>query len=89
MADNVVTRAMHAQHKCGIEVSSSVKHAHDIDRKSSNEFWRNWIEKENHAVGVVFEILNENDKVPYGRQINWTPYASYQDGIYPQISMGP
>ena len=50
-------------HKCDIEASTSTKYCHDIDWKNYNDFWGKEIENKIHKVEVVFEILEEKDKV--------------------------
>ena len=47
-------------------MSASVEHAHEIDRKNENDFWRKAIEKEIHAGGASFYILDEKNNIHYG-----------------------
>ena len=53
-------------YKHRIEVPVSEGQSHKIDRKNRNYFWRKEIKKKMHAVGVLFETLDEKDKGSYG-----------------------
>ena len=53
-------------HKYGIEIPTSVEHAHKIDAKNGNTFWRDTITLEMFNNGVAFEILDENKRAPPG-----------------------
>jgi len=62
----IKSRIRKTTHKYGIEVPTSVEHAHDIDRRNGNTFWRDAIKKEMFNVGVAFEILENGEKAPVG-----------------------
>ena len=55
-----------ATHKYGIEVPTSVEHAHEIDRRNGNTLWRDAIKKEMLNVGVAFEIFDNDPSMPVG-----------------------
>ena len=59
-------RVRRTSHKYGIEIPRSVKHAYEIDKKNGNTFWRDAIEKEMYNVGVAFELLPKDKRVPVG-----------------------
>ncbi len=67
------TRLRRTTHKYGIEIPRDVAHAHEIDRRNGNTFWRDAIAKEMYNVGVAFEILGEGKKAPPG----WTPATGH------------
>ena len=45
--------------KYGIEITTSVKHANNMNRINKNTFWRDAITKEMTEVGVGFEVLGD------------------------------
>ena len=53
-------------HKYGIEVPRSVKSAHEIDSREKHTCWRDAIDKEMHNVGIAFQILEIDEKMPVG-----------------------
>ena len=53
-------------HKYGIQVSPSVRHSIEIDRKNNDTFWQDALAKEMGNVCVTFEILGLNAKAPPG-----------------------
>ena len=62
----VKSRVKKTTHKYGIEVPTSVQHAFELDRKNGNTFWRDAIKKEMTNVGIAFDILDRDEKVPVG-----------------------
>ena len=62
----VKSRLRKTTHKFGIEIPTSIKDAERIDLENGNNFWRNAISLEMHNVGVVFELLKEDQKAPHG-----------------------
>ena len=56
----IKSRIRKTTHKYGIEIPTSVEHAHKIDQKNGNTFWRDAITLEMFNNGVAFEILDEN-----------------------------
>lgn len=63
---SIKRRIRKTTHKYGIEIPSSVEHAHEIDKQSGNNLWRDAIQKEMFNVGIAFEVLNEGQKAPVG-----------------------
>ena len=53
-------------HNYGIEITTNVKHANEIDRKNGNQFWRDALAKEMTEVGVEFEVLDDGIRAPIG-----------------------
>ena len=53
-------------HKYGIEISTNLEHAYEIDAKDNNSYWRDATRKEMTDNGVAFEILENNRNVPVG-----------------------
>lgn len=53
-------------HKYGIKIPTSVKHAHELDRKNGNLLRRDALAKEMMNVGMTFEILLDGGKAPPG-----------------------
>ena len=54
--------------KFGIEVPSSVKQAHEIDKKNGNTLWADAIKKEMENVRVAFRIAEDGEVIPIGYQ---------------------
>ena len=59
-----MSRARRVSHNHGVELPSTVKESCEIDKKNGNVFWRDAIEKEMHAIRIVFEILEDDKFVP-------------------------
>ena len=53
-------------HKYGVEIPHEIEHAYELDRKNGNTFWADAIKKEMTELGVAFEILDDDVKVPVG-----------------------
>ena len=53
-------------HKYGIEISTSVEHAFELDRKYGNNLWKDTLEMEMYNNGVAFEILEDGKTAPAG-----------------------
>ena len=66
-------RLKKTSHKCGIEMSTSVEHAIELDRQNGNRLWQDALEKEMFAVGVAFHILENDEALPTG----WTPASGH------------
>ena len=64
----IKSRVRKTSHKCEIEISTSVAHAHELNNKMGPTctFWRDAIKKEMYNVEVAFEILKQNKKPPPG-----------------------
>jgi hypothetical protein len=62
----VKSRAKKTTHKFGIELPNNVAHAHEIDAKNGNTYWRDALDLEMHNVGIAFEILDEGQLAPSG-----------------------
>ena len=62
----VRTRVRKATHKYGIEVPRSVRQAFEIDERDGTTIWKDAIQKEMKNVGVAFQILETDEKVPVG-----------------------
>ena len=60
----VRARVRKVTHKYGIEVPRSVQHAYEIDQNNNDTFWTNVIQKEMKNMGVAFQLLENNEKVP-------------------------
>lgn len=60
-------------HKYGIEIPTSVKHAHKINQKNGNLLWHDALAKEMLNVGMAFEILPDGVKAPAG----WKPVTGH------------
>jgi hypothetical protein len=56
-----------------MEVPNNIKHAHTIDEKSGNSFWRDAIAKEMLNVGIAFEVLPTEKRAPVG----WKKVTGY------------
>ena len=52
--------------KYGVKVPRTVKEAHKFDEENKDNLWRDAINKEMFNVGVAFEILDDNQRVPVG-----------------------
>ena len=59
-----IPRESKVSHKHGIGLPSTVKEAYEIDKNNGNTFWRDAIEKEIHAIGIAFEILEDDEFMP-------------------------
>ena len=66
LINKVKTRARKLSMKFGLDVPNTVEEALAIDKKNGNDFWRKAIEKEMKNVGVAFEVLGDDDKLPPG-----------------------
>ena len=62
----VNSRVKRVSHKYGLELPTSVKHAHAIDEKNKNTYWRDAINKEMGNLIVAFDILEDDEKLPQG-----------------------
>jgi hypothetical protein len=62
----VKSRIRKTTHKYGIEIPNNITHAHKIDEKSGNSFWRDAIAKEMLNVGIAFEVLPTEKRAPVG-----------------------
>ena len=45
---------------------NNIKHAHAINEKAGNSFWRDAIAKEMLNVGIAFEVLPTERRAPVG-----------------------
>ena len=54
-------------HKYGIKIPTSNKHAHQINERNGNSFWRDTIGKEITNGGIAYEVFGEGEKRPPGR----------------------
>ena len=61
---SIKTRCRKVNHKFGIDIPNSIKHALGVDRINRNTFWRDSLELEMMNVGIAFDILDDNDVVP-------------------------
>ena len=64
----VQTRYQRKHQKYGVELPKTVAQALAIDKETETEHWRNAIKKEMDAVGIAFEILDEDAAGPVGYQ---------------------
>ena len=53
----VNSRDRKATHKYGIDISTSVEHVEEIDKRDHNTFWQDAINLEMSNIGVAFKIL--------------------------------
>ena len=53
-------------HKCGVEIPREVEHEKELDAANGNRPWQDAMDKEMKNVGVAFEILEKDEKVPVG-----------------------
>ena len=63
---SISVRTRKTTHKYGVEVPTSVAHAHELDRRNGNTLWAAALKKEMHNVGIAFEILELPQLVPPG-----------------------
>eukprot|EP00957_Ditylum_brightwellii_P111546 8508070-Ditylum_brightwellii.AAC.1 len=56
--------AVHIREK--IEIPTSLLHVYEIDAANGNTFWQDVIRKEMTNIGIVFEILGNDMKMPTG-----------------------
>eukprot|EP00957_Ditylum_brightwellii_P189129 14396238-Ditylum_brightwellii.AAC.1 len=66
---SVKARVRKTTHKYGIEIPMSLLHAYEIDAANGNTFWCYAIRKEMTNIGIVFEILENDTKMPTGWNI--------------------
>lgn len=66
IVSSVNSRIARVTHKYGIEVLTSVEHAHKIDERNDNDYWDKAIKKEMDTVLVAFRILAKGEKPPVG-----------------------
>ena len=52
--------------KFGIEVPTTFEEAVELDRKNGNTLWQEAVKKEMDKVGVAFQILDPDDRLPPG-----------------------
>ena len=64
ITSQVTSRIRRTIHKYGIEVSTSLKHADDIDSENKNTYWRDSIAKEMSSTGVASDALETGQIVP-------------------------
>ena len=62
----VKKRIRKTTHKYGVEIPTSVEHAHELDRRNGNTMWGDALRKEMYNVGVAFEVLDEGKPAPSG-----------------------
>jgi len=60
-------------HKHGIEIPTSVRHAHAINKKDGNAFFRDAIDKETQNVGTAFEMLPDDKS----EMVGWKPTSGH------------
>ena len=58
--------ARKASHKYGIEISTSIASARNIDEKNGNDYLMTEINKEMTNIGIAFTILDNGVKAPPG-----------------------
>eukprot|EP00957_Ditylum_brightwellii_P104738 7982483-Ditylum_brightwellii.AAC.1 len=56
-------------HKYKIEISMILPHAYEIDAANNNTFWQDAIRKEMTNIGIIFEILENDMKMPTERNM--------------------
>ena len=49
---SIKSRIRKTTHKYGVDIPTSIEHAYKIDEKNKNLFWRYFIKKEMHNVGI-------------------------------------
>ena len=59
-------RYLMKNHKFGVELPKSAKHALELDKKNCNTYWSDAIAKEINNVRVAFQILDEDKPVQIG-----------------------
>ena len=62
----VKSRFRKTTHKYGIEIPKSQEEAFCFDKKNSNSFWSDTLQKEMTNIGIDFEILDKDTPVPVG-----------------------
>ena len=62
----VNSRVRKSSHKYGIQIPTSVEDAKNIDRNNGTTLWKDAISKEMNNVGIVFNILQEDESLPPG-----------------------
>ena len=60
------TRYLKKNHKFGVKLPKSAKHAIDLDKKNGNTYWSDAIAKDMNNLQVEFQILDEDKPVPIG-----------------------
>ena len=68
MVSTVTSRAWKNDHNHVREMSTDVDHSKRLDSKNGNNFWIKVVEKDAHAVGKAFEILDEKSTMPVGHK---------------------
>ena len=62
------SRELKVSHKHSAELPSTVEYAREIDKKNSNELWRDKIEKKTCNTSICFDILEEVKHSPKNRK---------------------
>ena len=57
---NVTSIPRNTTHDCDIETPANIEYAKRLNTKNSNNSWIKVIEKEMHAIGISFEVLEDN-----------------------------
>jgi hypothetical protein len=63
-----IPRYLKRNHKFGIEISTSVKNALELDKKNGNTYWAGAIATEMKNVRAAFKILPDGTSAPNGYQ---------------------
>ena len=66
IASAVRARLRKTTHKFGIEVPRTVEEAYALDKKNGNDYWSKAITKEMTNVGIAFEVIEDDAKMPVG-----------------------
>ena len=66
IVSSIMLKVIKTTHKYGIEISTSVDHAYEINKNNKDTFWRDEICKELYNVWIDFDILDWNYHMPVG-----------------------
>lgn len=70
---SVKARHRKTTHKYGIELPTSVAHAHSLDQRNKDDRWAQALKKEMSNVGIAFDIIDAPRHVPPG----WTKVTGH------------
>jgi hypothetical protein len=73
------TRIQRTTHKYGIEVSTGIEYAMQLDRQNGNSFWQDTLALKMTNVGVAFKVLERSQLVPPG----WKKVMDHLVGVGP------
>ena len=63
---SIKTKVNVTTHKYGIEITTSIEHAKQLNEKNDNTFWMDVLTKEMTNVSKFFDFLPKGSKAPLG-----------------------